>query len=1702
LLLNSGSIANTKGDGCKGKIAYVTIVIALLIASFSLLTFVSVSADQSPDQSTLRFLESAQGNPNFTLSRTKNITAPINPQPIISSAKVILSSIYFYLPKNLFAINVPSCEEVNNIDIINAQSYPTVEGNWTVRFNTTGQANLTITPVNNTYFGVDIQFLELRCGDNTVQPAYNKNSVLYPDWNCSVEAEATFKVLSPGKHALEFRFDDDVDYAYNQVAYYVDGENPICSDDNAGSEASPWCTIQKAADTMKAEDTVYVKAGTYDESVVIETDGTSGKPITYHAYPGDEVIVNATGFNYGFSLDHADYIVIDGFKITGANKDAIYLDHSNHNIITNNTAYNNARGIYLDKSINNSLTLHNLSNNDYGIYLDHSINTTIKGNIINNNTHGIGIDGDNNQILENDILNNSASEASGIHLTASASGNVIHFNNIVGNSPAGSGSYGVYNDNTAETVNATYNYWGDPAGPGGVGPGSGDNVSANVTYRPWLVASYPATETISRGISMFPTPTTKTVDADTDANYTITIENTGNAPDTFTLNVTSNADNATLTSDSVQIGAGSSLDVILCVKDPDSGTYITTIKATSTDDTSKKASATVTTRVSTEDVYGVSISSTVTSKSVEKNENATYMLTITNAGNKNDTFDISVCSDCAVCCCCNASECCLTCGESTDVCLNVRGSRIGEDYLTRVTARSQNDTTKEDTISIRTTIIRALDLKVDASTRSVNTTENATYILTLKNTGNQQHTYTLTKSGSGAGKGELNVSTINNLGVGESSQIRLNVSSETEGFYVVTVTANTTTAGGVKDEASITTTTTVSQAPVYGISLTVDKNSQTVNKNIDATYTITIQNTGNQPDTYNLTVVNTRADSAILTGATTETLNAGASATRTLNVKDSTSGTYDVKVIAVSQEEPSKQDSITTSTLVKGYGVLIIADTQSQTKKVGSSATTYTLTIKNTGNTVDSYALSVTKNSDTASLSSSGITNLAAGATDTVTLTVINSAEGTYYANVTATSDGDNSKADNVNVSTTFTPIAIDRYGLELSVSPSTKNVEIDEDAFYILTVKNTGNVPDTFDLTKSGEGSLSTSSLTLSTGETGSTTLTVSGASITTYTTTITATSQKDPSKTSTVSTFTTVVRAASLTVTPASQAVYLGNASKFTLTIKNTGTAPHTYNVSIDEYTSETAELDVKDIYLTSGSSADVILTMNASSPGTYTAEVTATVSGTSKSESITVRALYYPAAPVYGVQLVVNTEEQAIKRGKYALYLLTIRNIGNQKDTFTLTKTTDETGSAVLSPLSITLNASGTTGDTATATLNVTNTTAGEYRVNVEACSNSDTSAKDSVKTTTRVIGASGNTITDSELDESSTITNSTIIRSTVVRSTINSSTITDSEITDSTMHNSTVTDTVLEDVTLENADVRSGTIYSGKITIEGITYEISEEIAISDIMVSSDEEDSSIAGSGGDTTHVTLGTHTAKFTIGNNRSYVGGSLKAQESSVWTEGTIRLSLGTGEYINIDASDNIEEGMSWVMINVTYDDSGMSSMEKRRLRLNWYNETSGEWVRLVSAGNPPCCYGAGVNTDENYVWANVSHFSDYGMQAPEVPDKHLGGVGVSVLPKIQEGEANKSYNFTIRITNTQNFDEIVDLEATLSDIPEGYRANLSWLNWTADSIVISKDSSSDIGLRMDISAEVSSGYKCFSIHAEATVGVTKDYGVVNVTG
>jgi len=120
------------------------------------------------------------------------------------------------------------------------------------------------------------------------------------------------------------------------------------SDTNPGTEIQPWRTIQKAAVTLVADDTVYIKAGTYNEKVVPQNSGIPGNYITYAAYPGDTVTLDGTNITLDwrdalFTIEGKSYIKISGFRIINSlspyNSVGIYLKEGaqqDHVVIENN----------------------------------------------------------------------------------------------------------------------------------------------------------------------------------------------------------------------------------------------------------------------------------------------------------------------------------------------------------------------------------------------------------------------------------------------------------------------------------------------------------------------------------------------------------------------------------------------------------------------------------------------------------------------------------------------------------------------------------------------------------------------------------------------------------------------------------------------------------------------------------------------------------------------------------------------------------------------------------------------------------------------------------------------------------------------------------------------------------------------------------------------------------------------------------------------------------------------------------------------------------------------------------------------------------------------------------------------------------------------------------------------------------------------
>jgi len=92
------------------------------------------------------------------------------------------------------------------------------------------------------------------------------------------------------------------------------------NDENPGTAAEPWKTIQHAATTLTNGPTgvtVHVASGTYAEGIMMSASGTAAAPIVFQSDVRWGAHVDATGNYWGWQST-GDYVYIVGFELTGS----------------------------------------------------------------------------------------------------------------------------------------------------------------------------------------------------------------------------------------------------------------------------------------------------------------------------------------------------------------------------------------------------------------------------------------------------------------------------------------------------------------------------------------------------------------------------------------------------------------------------------------------------------------------------------------------------------------------------------------------------------------------------------------------------------------------------------------------------------------------------------------------------------------------------------------------------------------------------------------------------------------------------------------------------------------------------------------------------------------------------------------------------------------------------------------------------------------------------------------------------------------------------------------------------------------------------------------------------------------------------------------------------------------------------------------
>jgi hypothetical protein len=303
------------------------------------------------------------------------------------------------------------------------------------------------------------------------------------------------------------------------ATWYVDGTLGI--DDGVhgtGPGTNAFKTIQYSINDGRIgdSDTINVAAGTYNEDIQID------KGLTIQSSAGAEnTIIRGSGDGssyYMIRIFHSD-VTFDGFTVTnpdyqgGADASGILVGNYSGGSVNNIHILNNiikevrdgtegtpsnfgATGINIGQGAPSNIVIsgnviENIHNPD-GASIDHTCGINIWDNgtgivISNNRISDIKYNGIflqyvyTVQVISNTITQCDVGLKIDPYSGAVVSGVTIHHNIIVENT-----NYGV--DNHAPNLaNAANNWWGCNDGPGVVGPGSGDKVSDNVTYDPWLV---------------------------------------------------------------------------------------------------------------------------------------------------------------------------------------------------------------------------------------------------------------------------------------------------------------------------------------------------------------------------------------------------------------------------------------------------------------------------------------------------------------------------------------------------------------------------------------------------------------------------------------------------------------------------------------------------------------------------------------------------------------------------------------------------------------------------------------------------------------------------------------------------------------------------------------------------------------------------------------------------------------------------------------------------------------------------------------------------------------------------------------------------------------------------------------------------------------------------------------------------------------
>ena len=437
------------------------------------------------------------------------------------------------------------------------------------------------------YYGGSIRVAEISgndlTGNNVSGASIASNVDVEPDgYDYVAKFETDNQAVNPDwyfkdkQSALDFAAGDTgVDTTSEVVVEPSDG------DDNTDIyHVGDGMSIQDAVNNASSGDTITVSAGTYNESMTIDTAN-----VTLTSTAGaDATTINTTSLSRSNIPEAGDNVTVDGFSFV-FDKQAIYV--RGDNVTIRNSTFGLAEGtesngyavryegLTSDGELhNNTFTGINVSEEGEfgnGVVISGPDGHKVTDNEFTSNSIGVNVGNTqpaanllirNNSFTSQDnfgvALNHDDSETPKITIeqnefTANEQGVLVLANGSINVTENNLNDSGIDASSLSDTVNATFNYWGAADGPSGDFNGSGASATGNIEIQPFYTNAERTTPSEPANYTITITDLNASVGVGDTVVANYTVNNTGDLTATqdidFLINGTNEGTNSNVTLD-------------------------------------------------------------------------------------------------------------------------------------------------------------------------------------------------------------------------------------------------------------------------------------------------------------------------------------------------------------------------------------------------------------------------------------------------------------------------------------------------------------------------------------------------------------------------------------------------------------------------------------------------------------------------------------------------------------------------------------------------------------------------------------------------------------------------------------------------------------------------------------------------------------------------------------------------------------------------------------------------------------------------------------------------------------------------------------------------------------------------------------------------------------------------------------------------